>query len=195
MPPPLGRGHYLIIFREGPHMSGFKKGLKSTINVYDKILCVVGVVFYVLFCVCVLIQVVSRNFLPKSPSWTEEAARYSFIYMVAFGCGVAVHRREFVKVEFLYDALEARGHNKANKIISLIIDILVCALCIFLLFKAVIPFAFIKFKMFSTAMTIPMQYVYFAIVLCFSFLSLSFILEILNTILTWNDPEETEAVK
>ena len=176
-------------------MSGFKKGLKSTIDVYDKVLCIIGVAFYVLFCACVLVQVVSRNFLPKSPAWTEEAARYSFIYMVAFGCGVAVHRREFVKVEFLHDALEAKGHHKANKIINLIIDVMICALCIYLLFKAVVPFAFIKFNMFSTAMTIPMKYIYFAIVLCFSFLSLSFVLEILNTVLTWNDPEETEAAK
>ena len=176
-------------------MTAFKKNLKTTINVYDKILCVVGVAFYVLFCACVLIQVVSRNFLPKSPSWTEEAARYSFIYMVAFGCGVAVHRREFVKVEFLHDALEAKGHHKANKIIDFAINVVICALCIFLLFKSVIPFAFIKFNMYSTAMTIPMQYIYFAIVLCFSFLSLSFILEIINTIVTWNDPEEMEVTK
>ena len=175
-------------------MARFKKGLQSFIDIFDKILCVIGVIFYVMFCSCVLIQVISRNFLPSAPSWTEEAARYSFIYMVSFGCGVAVHRREFVKVEFLHDALESKGHHKANKIINFCIDVVVCAMCIFLLFKAVIPFAFIKFNMYSTAMMLPMKYVYFSIVLCFSFLSLSFILEIVNSIITWNDPEESMEV-
>ena len=87
-------------------MSNFKKGLDKFVHYFDHALCFFGVIFYLTFVACVLIQVISRNFLPSAPSWTEEAARYSFIYMVGFGCAVAVHRSEFVNVEFLHDALE-----------------------------------------------------------------------------------------
>ena len=37
----------------------------------------------------------------RDSSWTEELARYSFIYMVAFGVGLAALKHEFVNVEFL----------------------------------------------------------------------------------------------
>ena len=61
-----------------------KKGLDKFIKVYMEILYALSSVFYAGFCFCVLVQVISCNFLPNAPSWTEELARYSFIYMVAF---------------------------------------------------------------------------------------------------------------
>mgnify|MGYP002090250448 CR=1 FL=1 len=66
-----------------------KKGLDKFIKVYMEILYALSSIFYAGFCFCVLVQVISRNFLPNAPSWTEELARYSFIYMVAFGVGLA----------------------------------------------------------------------------------------------------------
>ena len=110
-----------------------KKGLDKFINVFDHILCFFGVIFYLTFVACVLIQVISRNFLPNAPSWTEEAARYSFIYMVSFGCAVAVHRNEFVSVEFLYDALEHK-YAGVNKVIALVIKIVLLVFNLYILF-------------------------------------------------------------
>ena len=80
-----------------------KKGINTFIKVYMEILYALSSVFYAGFCLCVLVQVISRNFLPNAPSWTEELARYSFIYMVAFGVGLAALKHEFVNVEFLGD--------------------------------------------------------------------------------------------
>lgn len=176
-------------------MNQLKRGLDKTIDVFNSILCAFGVVFYMTFVVCVLIQVISRNFLPNAPSWTEEMARYSFIYMVAFGCGVAVHRKEFVNVEFLQDFLKTKGLDHVNRILDVVIQATMCLFSIYLLFKAVVPFAFIKFPMFSTAMEIPMQYVYFSIVLMFSFLALGFALKVMQTLVHWNDPVEEDMLK
>ena len=55
--------------------------------------------------------------------------------------------------------------------------------------KSVIPFAFIKFPMFSTAMTLPMQYVYFSLVLMFGFMVIAYLCEVLGIIITWNEKE------
>ena len=169
-------------------MSNFQKGLNRFISIFDHILCFFGVIFYMTFVVCVLVQVISRNFLPSAPSWTEEAARYSFIYMVAFGCAVAVHRNEFVNVEFLHDALEPKSP-MANRIINLLIKIALLIFTVYILFNSVMPFAFIQFPMFSTAMTIPMQYVYFSLVLMFSFMAIAYVCEVLSTIFSWNEKE------
>lgn len=169
-------------------MSSFKKGLDKFVNLFNHVLCFFGVIFYLTFVVCVLVQVISRNFLPNAPSWTEEAARYSFIYMVAFGCAVAVHRNEFVNVEFLHDALEQKFHI-VNKILDLAIKAVLMGFSSYVLFKSVKPFAFIKFQMFSTAMTLPMQYVYFSLVLLFGFMIVAYLCEVLNSILCWNEKE------
>lgn len=170
-------------------MSGLKKGLDKFLYIYNHILCFFGVIFYITFVVCVLVQVISRNFLPSAPSWTEEAARYSFIYMVAFGCAVAVHRNEFVNVEFLHDALEEK-FAVVNKVINIAIKIVLLAFTIYILINSVMPFAFIKFQMLSTAMSLPMQYVYFALVLLFGFMAVAYLCELLLVILGWNAKEE-----
>ena len=75
-----------------------KKGLDKFIKVYMEILYALSSVFYAGFCFCVLVQVISRNFLPNAPSWTEELARYSFIYMVAFGVGLAALKLSLIHI-------------------------------------------------------------------------------------------------
>ena len=166
-----------------------KKGLEKFVALFDHILCFFGVIFYLTFVVCVLVQVISRNFLPSAPSWTEEAARYSFIYMVAFGCAVAVHRNEFVNVEFLHDALEPK-YPMVNRVIELAIKVVLLLFTLYILVFSVRPFAFIKFQMLSTAMSLPMQYVYFSMVLMFAFMAVAYLCEILFVISDWNGKGE-----
>ena len=136
-------------------------GFDKLVKVYSEILYAIGSIFYVTFCVCVMVQIISRNFLPSAPSWTEELARYSFIYMVAFGCGIAVLKDEFVFVEFLKDSLEVKGLHQANKIIRILVTFVMLIISLYILVMAEPTFCFIKFRMVSTAMQIPMQYIYF----------------------------------
>ena len=167
-----------------------KKGFDRFVKIYTEVLCAFGCTFYLAFCACVLIQIISRNLLPSAPSWTEEAARYTFVYMVAFGCGVAVLKDEFVFVEFLKDALLAKGYVKANKVIRLLVTIAMLALSAYLLFFSVPQLAFIKFRMVSTAMQIPMQVVYFSQILLFSFLCISLVMRIIQMICSFSDAPE-----
>lgn len=162
------------------------KKFDKIVKVYTEVLCAFGCVFYLAFCVCVMIQIISRNLLPSAPSWTEEAARYTFIYMVAFGCGVAVLKDEFVFVEFLKDALEGKGLHKLNKFIRILVTIAMLALSAFLLTQAVPGLAFIKFRMVSTAMQLPMQVVYFSQVLLFGFLCISLVMRLIQMFRDWN---------
>ena len=169
-----------------------KKAFDKFVKIYTEILCAFGCVFYLAFCVCVLIQIISRNLLPSAPSWTEEAARYTFVYMVAFGCGVAVLKDEFVFVEFLKDALLARGRVKLHKAIRLLVTVAMLAISVYLLFFSVPQLAFIKFRMVSTAMQLPMQVVYFSQILLFGFLSISLIMRIIQMIRSFSDAPEKE---
>ncbi len=159
-----------------------KKGFDRFVKIYSEILCAFGCVFYLAFCVCVLIQLIRRNLLPSAPSWTGGLARYTFVYMVAFGCGVAVLKDEFVFVEFLKDALIAKGRIKLHKAVRLFVTVVMLALSLYLLFFSVPQLAFIKFRMVSTAMQLPMQVIYFSQILMFGFLSISLILRIIQMI-------------
>ena len=174
-------------------MESLKKGLDKFIKIYCEVLYAFSAVFYVGFAFCVLVQVVSRNFLPSAPSWTEELARYSFIYMVAFGCGIAALKHEYVNVEFMADFLRAKSP-KALKVLNLVISCLMMVLSLIVLVMCVPGYAFPKFAMYTTATNIPMQYIYFSQLLTFIFLPVSLLLDIVRTLLSWNDaPEVKEA--
>lgn len=163
-----------------------KKGLDKFIKVYMDILYALSSVFYIGFCFCVLVQVISRNFLPSAPSWTEELARYSFIYMVAFGVGLAALKHEFVNVEFMSDFLKNRS-KKALDILNLVIEIAIFAMCLLILFMAEPKYCFPTFVMNSTATNIPMKYIYFSQILTFVILPVSYLLDILRTVLGWKE--------
>lgn len=149
--------------------------MKKIINIYNEIMSFAGVICLAGFIISVLVQVFSRTFLPKAPSWTEEAARYLFIYMVAFGCSVAVHKDEFVGV----DLLTANFPKKVRQYLKIITYVGLILFSGFVLIKSVTGFALIKYRMVSTAMQLPMQYVYFSMILLYGLLVISYILEII----------------
>lgn len=149
--------------------------MKKLVKVYNELMSSLGVICLAGFIISVLVQVFSRTFLPKTPPWTEEAARYLFIYMVAFGCSAAVHKREFVGVDFLTGMLPA----KAGKWLETVIHVCLLAATAFILTKSVLGFALIKYRMVSTAMQLPMQYVYFSMILLYGLLVVSYVIEII----------------
>ena len=149
--------------------------MDSFIKKYNTLMSYVGLICLAGFIISVLIQVISRTFLPKTPSWTEEIARYLFIYMVAFGSSVAVHKKEFVAVDLVVDFLPTT----ARKVIELVISVALMVFVVFVLFKSVLGFAIIEYRMVSTAMQIPMQYIYLSMIIMFGLLILSFGLEII----------------
>ena len=149
--------------------------MDSLIKKYNKFMSYLGLVCLGGFIISVLIQVISRTFLPKTPSWTEELARYLFIYMVAFGSSVAVHKKEFVAVDLIIDFLP----KIIRKLIELVINIVLLLFVTFVLLKSVLSFAILEYRMVSTAMQVPMQYIYFSMIILFGLLILSIVMEIL----------------
>ena len=149
--------------------------MRQFVKIYNFIMSVLGMLCLVGFVGSVLIQVFSRTFLPKTPSWTEEAARYLFIFMVAFGSSVAVRTKEFVGIDMITNFFS----KSVNKALELIIYIVLFGFSTYILTKSVAIFAFPRFRMISTAMQIPMRYVYTSLIILFGFLAFSFLIEII----------------
>ena len=95
--------------------------------------------------------------------------------MVAFGASVAVHKKEFVAVDLVIDFLP----KIIRKLIELVINIVLLLFVTFVLLKSVLGFAILEYRMVSTAMQVPMQYIYFSMIILFGLLILSFVMEIL----------------
>lgn len=161
--------------------------VKKIVRIYNDLMNYIAVVCLLGFVISVLVQIFSRTFLPSSPSWTEEASRYLFIYMVAFGGSVAVRKNEYVGVDFLKDILPENFQN----ILKSIILIIVALFSGYVLINSTLGFALIKYRMVSTAMQIPMQFVYTSLIIFFALLEISYILEII-LVLTKQDAKDRE---
>lgn len=122
----------------------------------------------------VTVQVFSRTFLPTVPSWTEEAARYLFIYSVAFGAGIVALKDEYARV----DILTSHFSTGFRKIYELAVCALLLAFDVYLAFYSIPKFVFLKFRMVSTAMEIPMQMINFSVLLFVILQSAAFVLKI-----------------
>jgi TRAP-type C4-dicarboxylate transport system permease small subunit len=145
---------------------------------YNDLMGYIGVVFLFGFIISVLIQVIARTFFPETPSWTEEVARYLFIFMVAFGSSAAVHQKEFVGLDTIGPYLKG----VRLKMFNLTLNLLMLGFSVFVMTKSTLKFALIKYRMVSTALQIPMQYIYMAMLLFYGLLIFSFLLEIINII-------------
>ncbi|MFC1764676.1 TRAP transporter small permease [Planctomycetota bacterium] len=59
------------------------------------LLCTLGILLVV------TIQAFARLYLPTAPAWTEEAARFFFLFSVAFAAPLALRDKAFVRVDTL----------------------------------------------------------------------------------------------
>lgn len=149
--------------------------MEKVIKVYKEIMTCIGVVGLVGFIASVLIQVIARTFLPTAPNWTEEAARFLFIYMVAFAGNAAVLNDEYVGVEMLVELFP----KVVQKAIKTMIIVGLGVFAAFVFFNCVLGakglIAITPVTMVSTALELPMKYVYFSEVVLFGCYVISYI--------------------
>lgn len=67
-----------------------------------------------------LIQIYARFLMESAPSWTEEAARFFFIYAMSFAAGLAMRDDYYIHLDLVYDKLK----EKHRKILDLSISVL-----------------------------------------------------------------------
>ena len=135
-------------------------------------LAVIGMIGYI---GAVVIQVFSRTFLPFVPSWTEEAARYLFIYSVAIGAGIVSMKDEYARV----DILTSRFPVSFKKCYEILMCLILIIFDVYLAYYSIPKFVFLRFRMVSTAMQIPMQFINFSVLLFVILQAVSYCLRII----------------
>ena len=149
--------------------------LKLFVRIYQWLLSASAAAGMIGYLAAVVIQVFSRTFLPTVPSWTEEAARYLFIYSVAFGAGIVALKDEYARV----DIVTSHFSGGFKKVYELAVCVLLLAFDIYLAVYSIPKFVFLKFRMVSTAMEIPMPFINFSVLLFVILQAVSYALRIL----------------
>ncbi|EHG6152924.1 TRAP transporter small permease [Escherichia fergusonii] len=116
----------------------------------EKIYLIIGTVLLTALIGVVLLQVISRPLPISSPAWTEEAARFLLVYVVAFGCALATGRRELVNVDLVISMLSPT----LRKGLVLIIDLVILTCSITLMINSV---EYVESTMWRMATTLPIS--------------------------------------
>ncbi|MDA0153119.1 TRAP transporter small permease [Vibrio sp. Makdt] len=137
----------------------------------------IAVILLVIMTAAIFLQVVSRTF-DYSIAWTEELARYCFIWLVYIGISFAVAKKSHIKIE----AISMLIDDKEKKYLSLFSD------CVFLIFSVVILFKstqmvehLYQLGQTSPALGLPMWIVYLAGPVGFALTTLRLIQQMVST--------------
>ncbi len=122
----------------------------------DKVLTAGALLSFTVMIAVVLLQILARYALPFRVHWTEEAARFSFLYTVAFASGLAMKNKAFVNVDLL--PISLRG--TARVILELFIDAVTLGF-LTVLFLHARRFVAIGARQTSSSLRIPMNNMFF----------------------------------
>lgn len=115
----------------------------------------IGMALLIAMVVAVVLQVVFRYVVGKPLTWTEEASRFLFVWLIMLQVGHCIKEKAHIKVEMFVDLMPRKIQwilDKVMKVIALVF------------FLYLIPYAFqltvAQHKILSTALQIPYSYIY-----------------------------------
>jgi len=128
--------------------------------------------------IIVFIQVIMRYCFQNSLSWSEEVARYLFLWISWIGASYAVRENSHFRVEILANMVKGSARNWFELIILLIWFIF----CVFLTFwgAKVTYFIWIRQQV-SAALQMPMAYAYASVPVGCALMAIRVILDIKKT--------------
>lgn len=138
--------------------------LKRIETVIDKIILVIVSIVTLVMITSTFLQVVFRYFFSNPLFWSEELARYCFIYIVFIGGAWAGKNLSHLGVDYFVNKLPI----KAKSIVNCLIDLLIIGFS-FAISIIAMPVIRINMNQLSPALHIPMGLVYLAVPLGFIF--------------------------
>ena len=116
--------------------------------------------YLVMFLMLVMIitafaQVIFRFVIQMSLDWSEELARYAFLWCMFISAGMAVKHRRHIKVEFIMEMLP----KKVRVGLEIISDLIWMAFCLLLVKDGIGLLEFVKTQV-SPSMEVPFKYIY-----------------------------------
>ena len=111
-------------------MNPFIRSLTRFDTILAKVEAVVLIGLVVIMTVVVFLQVVYRYVLTQPLHWSEELARYLFVWISILGAAVGVQRRGHFGMDFFYRMLPDKGRRFLLFIIYLLMGVVILVLLI-----------------------------------------------------------------
>ncbi len=123
----------------------------------------------------IFLQVVFRYALQSSLAWSEELGRYLLVWVAMIGASIGVQKRTHFGLEILKKALPEKMQSSLLAVISF----MMLVFCIILSIEGVV-FVFSTFDHTSSAMDLPMPWVYFSLPIAGTFMTYHLLFAVLN---------------
>ncbi len=141
------------------------KRMRVFLTIYDNTEAVLGAILLMLACIILTWQVFTRYALGNASTWSEEAARYMFIWIIFLGCSYAMKSDEHIRVDFAI----MLWPRKIRKYIEIIGDLLCFVLAGIILYYGIrYAFSVKSTGQFGAATFFPLWYVWLAVPVCYA---------------------------
>lgn len=108
----------------------------------------------------IFVQVILRYLFSSSLSWSEELARYLFVWLMWFGVSYAARNRTHLRITVIRDKLPPKG----ARYMELVVTLVWLGFGLFVVFKGIgMVQSILRFKQVSAALGLPMQYAYLGV--------------------------------
>lgn len=143
------------------------RNLEKLGKAYDKLEEYVLVASLVFTVSIIFYQVVMRFVFNDSPSWTEEVARYMFIWQIWLGASAGLREGNHIRLTLISEYFINHNRLLAKNILELIVLIIWIALTIFLTIGGISVLGTLtQLHAVSAGMRLPLVYVYAALPVC-----------------------------
>ena len=150
----------------------------------------------VVMVVVTFINVIMRYVFDDALFWSEEFARYLFIWFSWIGVSVGLRDKAHLRVELLGKVLSRKGLFKTNEGITIIISLIWLATTAIVAYYGLqITQMQMRLSVVTAAMRMPMWIVSFAIPFCSTIVGIRLIVEIVNSVRVLLGKKEPEPPK
>src|SRR5690625_5264971 len=110
--------------------------------------------------IAVILQIIARELIYFPVSWTQDAAKYGFIWMSLIGAAVGIRKAAHVSINIFSSKLS----KKIQVYLDYLINVVITILMIFLLIQS-IKFSLQMVGQSSPTLGIPMSYIYLSLII------------------------------
>ncbi|RTQ92433.1 TRAP transporter small permease [Lysinibacillus telephonicus] len=130
--------------------------METTKKVLDKILSSICVVLFGALVLLVTWQVFTRFVLNNPSAFSEELAKYCFVWLVLFGAAFVFGENGHMRIEFIQDALPV----KIKMVVQIFIEISIIFFSALVLLSGGLTITKLAWEQLSAALQIPVGYLY-----------------------------------
>jgi len=160
----------------------------NPITIIRRIIKVIILVLFLIIIFSVFYQVVSRYVFQAPPSWTEEVARFSLVWLVLLGSSVCIRKSRHFNVDYVTQLMSKKTVYRLSIVLHLLI---ICFLAVAMYYGMMVMRR--SFNITAPALGIPMAYIFMIFPIGFSVMLMEAIL-IIYELLKYGTDRLTEPV-